>query len=65
MSSRSGWRERGVSTAWGASSRHGRDVTAAWNRHFVLVEALGLILVEVPFWLVVSLSTVSRNNANL
>ena len=41
-------RKRGVSMAWGAAqSRRGRSVTAARKWHFVLVDALGFVLIEV------------------
>ena len=40
-------RERGVSAVWRASLWRRRGVTAAWNWRFVLVDALGFVLVEV------------------
>ena len=54
-----------VSTASGASSLCGRGVTAAWNWRRVLVNTLGFVLVEILFWLVVSLSTVLKNLVSL
>ena len=37
----------------------------AWNWRGVLVDTLGFVLVEIRFWLVVSLSTVLSNIVSL
>ena len=37
----------------------------AWNWRGILVDTLGFVLVEILFWLVVSLSTVLKNIVSL
>ena len=55
----------GISTAWGASLRRGRGVTAAWHWRFVLIDALGLRLFLVGSVTVDSVEEVRRNIASL